>query len=274
MRSLRKISRLLILALFSLGAGCGGGSSDWREQSYDVPAGKSLNAVLQEVSNLSGVSFSVDPELQAKLDAEPVQLPVLLGFNVAQVLTLIQDNMPHETSFLFEELNPQSILLIPDFQQSENLAAAAPRTILDFDQVGQLGFRLMISDPQFEEEECGGPDTLSELGTGGIFEIVTEVSSDPSGHAEFIGEFPPIVEYSIEGNQVSIFGDAPWVTVSGEIQNDGSFSTAGSGTVAGFPNVTVEFLGQAQPGLLTGTLTMGAGGELPGGNPAIYSVHP
>ncbi|HKX13383.1 MAG TPA: hypothetical protein VJP40_09535 [bacterium] len=270
MSTLAKLSRMLLLLLLSLGSACGGGSDDWREQPYEVPAGKSLDVVLQEVSNLSGISFSVDPELQAKLDAEPVQLPVLLGFNVAQVLTLIQDNMPHESSFLYEELSSQSILLIPDFQQSENLAAAAPRTILDFDQVGQLGFRLMISDPQFEEEVCGGED----LGIGGIFEFVAEVQSDPDGHSEFIGEFPPTVEYSIEGNQISIFGDAPWVMVSGELQEDGAFSAAGSGTVAGFPDVTVEFLGQAQPGQLTGTLTMGAGGELPGGNPAIYSIHP
>ena len=131
----------------------------------------------------------------------------------------------------------------------------------------------MISEPQIEEIGiCGGPGLFDDL--VGIYEIAAEVSSDPSNHAEFIGELPPTVELSIEGNQVTMMGDAPWVTVSGEIQDDGSFTCGGSGTVAVFPNVTVDFVGQAQPGLLTGTLTMGAGGELPGGNPAIYSIHP
>ena len=273
---IRKIYPTLLAAILFLGSGCGGGSSDWREFPYDVPSGKSLNAVALDISTLSGISFSIAPELQAKLDAEPPQLPVLLGLNAGQVLTLLQDSMPQESAFLYEELGPQSILLRPRFQQSANLAAAAPITIVDFDQFARLGFRALISDPSFEEEVCGGPDdgTLSDLGSGGIFEIVTEVSSDPGGHAPFIGEFPPLVELSIEGNLLTVSGADPWVTVSGEIQNDGSFACGGSGTVAGFPDVSVEFSGQAEPGLLSGTLTVGANGELPGGDAAIYNVHP
>ncbi|HKY62222.1 MAG TPA: hypothetical protein VJR29_02295 [bacterium] len=265
---------LMVFAALAFSACGGGGSStgsDWRGQPYDVPAGKSLNSVFQDISALSGISFTVDPVLQASLDADPPRLPILLGLNAAQVLVLIQDLMPPEQEYFYQELSAQSIAIIPRFQQAEDLSAAAPVTIIDFDTFAHVGFKALISDPQIEEFECGGP---AGLGDGGIFEILTEVSSDPDGHSEFIGEFPPLVEYSIEGNRISFFGDPPWVTVGGAIQADGSFSASGSGTVAGFPDVSVEFLGQAQPGLLTGTLTMGAGGELPGGNPAVYSVHP
>lgn len=267
---------LLSISLFAAAA-CGGGSSnptpDWLLQPYDVSAGKSLDTVLQEISNQSGVSFAVDPELQAKLDADPPILPILLGLKVSEVLTLLQDTMPQDLDFLYQELSPSSYLLRTRFQRSEDQSAATPAKFVDFDQYARLGIRLMISEPQIEEISiCGGPGLFDDL--IGIYEIAAEVSSDPSNHAEFIGELPPTVELSIEGNQVTVMGDAPWVTVSGEIQDDGSFTCGGSGTVAGFPNVTVDFVGQAQPGLLTGTLTMGAGGELPGGNPAIYSIHP
>jgi hypothetical protein len=45
------------------------------------------------------------------------------------------------------------------------------------------------------------------------------------------------------------------------------------GTVAGFPNVTVEMDMQLQlDGSFEATYTMGANGELPGGNPGVYEM--
>jgi hypothetical protein len=65
-----------------------------------------------------------------------------------------------------------------------------------------------------------------------------------------------------------------WVTVSGDINDTtGQFNLTGVGTVAGVPNVSVRFEGTiTMSGQLTGDYTMGAGGELPGGQPIIYAV--
>ena len=53
----------------------------------------------------------------------------------------------------------------------------------------------------------------------------------------------------------------------------GNYTGSGTGTVAGFPNVTVVLeLNIDQAGNVTGTYTMGAGGELPGGQPGGYTV--
>ncbi|HEX5034961.1 MAG TPA: hypothetical protein VFW62_10795, partial [bacterium] len=49
------------LALSACGGSSNPSSSDWKDQPYDVPAGKSLNSVLQDISTLSGISFAVDP---------------------------------------------------------------------------------------------------------------------------------------------------------------------------------------------------------------------
>jgi hypothetical protein len=65
-----------------------------------------------------------------------------------------------------------------------------------------------------------------------------------------------------------------WVAVTGSVDTDsGKFSLTGSGTVAGYSNVSVKFEGTVtKDGTLNGTYTMGAGGELPQGIPIVYSV--
>jgi hypothetical protein len=76
-----------------------------------------------------------------------------------------------------------------------------------------------------------------------------------------------------DGIAMSVDGDPPFVDVEGFAQPDGSFMLEGMGTVAGFPNVSVTFEGTIEfPGVLEGTYTMGANGELPGGEPAVYDV--
>ncbi|MCC6272744.1 MAG: hypothetical protein IT572_04705 [Deltaproteobacteria bacterium] len=267
----RRLKSAALVLLLSLAA-CGG-SGDWRDSPYDLAAGATLDQVAADVSKLSGLNFSIDPELQARLDAEPVDLPVLLGLNVAQVLTLLQDMMPPQAVFLYEEQADGNYVLRPAYTEAENLPAGATR-IVDFDEFAELGFRALISDPSLPDICGGDEDILGQLGSGGVFEISVSVVSDPGGHAPFIGEFPPILEVNIAGNAIGMFGDPPWVTVEGTIEADGGFTCSGSGMVAGFPDVQVDFVGQAAPGALNGTLTFGADGALPGGTPVIYSVSP
>lgn len=268
----RRMKSVAIL-LWACLAACGGGSADWRDSPYDLTADATLDQVAIDVSKLSGLHFSIDPELQARLDAQAVDLPTLLGLNVGQVLTLLQDMMPPHAAFLYEEQANGDFILRPSYTEADNLPPSATQ-VVDFDEFAELGFRALISDPSLPDICGGDEDILGLLGSGGIFEISTAVVSDPGGHAPFIGDFPPLLEVSIAGNAVSMFGDPPWVTVEGTIQANGGFTCSGSGTVAGFPDVQVDFVGQAAPGALSGTLTVGADGALPGGTSVIYSVSP
>jgi hypothetical protein len=53
----------------------------------------------------------------------------------------------------------------------------------------------------------------------------------------------------------------------------GMFHGEGMGTVAGFPNISIEMDMQMQlDGTFEATYTMGANGELPGGNPGVYEI--
>jgi len=89
----------------------------------------------------------------------------------------------------------------------------------------------------------------------------------------------------ISGTQftLGLSGTGNFVDVSGLFDpSTGNYTGNGTGTVAGFPNVTVVLqlhieAGSSIAGVgptlnVTGTYTMGAGGELPGGQPGIYDV--
>lgn len=254
----------LASSLLSLSGGCGSGS--WTDRPFDVAAEATLTQFLQDIAALSGVSVSVDPELQAALDLNPVDLPTLSGTTAGEALTLVQDMMPPETAYVYEELEDGSLLLRFRFEEVEDLSGTDPMTIVEFDEGLGLTASALISDPAFDEE-CGG-------GTGLFFAIVTEVVSDPGGHSEFIGPFPPEVQVGIVGNEIAVSGASPWVNVAGTIDAEGSFTSSGSGVVAGFPDVTVTFNGQATASGISGILTVGAGGELPGGDAAVYAVNP
>lgn len=75
----------------------------------------------------------------------------------------------------------------------------------------------------------------------------------------------------IEGS-VHFIGDRPWVNVSGELEEDGSFYAEGSGIVAGQSNVSATFEGKIEGETLTGVYTMGAAGELTGGVMYVYDI--
>lgn len=70
---------------------------------------------------------------------------------------------------------------------------------------------------------------------------------------------------------MSCTGTAPFVDVTGTLGSDCSFSLSGSGTVAGYPNVSIKMTGSGATGKLVGDYVMGAGGELPQGKAMTVS---
>jgi hypothetical protein len=108
----------------------------------------------------------------------------------------------------------------------------------------------------------GGPHT---------FVSSVMVSRDPAGHGPFI-VMRELMRLLVTIHSITVEGEAPFVTVTGDIADDGSFRAEGSGTVAGFPDVTVVFQGRLDGDRLVGEYTMGAGGELPGGESITYTI--
>lgn len=69
---------------------------------------------------------------------------------------------------------------------------------------------------------------------------------------------------------VTLSGAGRWVDVTGPINADGTFVATGTGTVAGFPNISVRFTGRYLIGRLSGEYAVGVNGGLPGGQPINY----
>jgi hypothetical protein len=115
---------------------------------------------------------------------------------------------------------------------------------------------------------------ISEMTLSGVFQETLLVTVDPAGHKQYSG-LPDSEELNviIESNTITISGPAPWVTVTGNLNPDGSFKATGSGSVAGYPNINVEFDGtiSAKDGL-AGDYTMGVGGGLPTNRSITYHL--
>jgi hypothetical protein len=117
-------------------------------------------------------------------------------------------------------------------------------------------------------KECYTPPKVSMSGTYGV-EI--QVALDLLNHAIHI-LMPGTMNLSVRQGSITFEGDFPWVTVTGEIDEDGIFEAFGRGTVAGFPGIAVTFTGSIQDEHLEGDYLMGAEGGLPGGEPITYHV--
>ena len=105
---------------------------DWSQFQYDVEVNSTLNGVMQDLEFLTSVRFVIDDEMQSELDLGELQLPILLGFNVEEVLVVIQDIMPPELEYFYEQKSDGSIRLRLRFQQAENITETDAINIIEF----------------------------------------------------------------------------------------------------------------------------------------------
>lgn len=94
-------------------------------------------------------------------------------------------------------------------------------------------------------------------------ETITELI-DPAGHSPFVTAPPSTVTVTVTGTTISLSGSASWMPLTGTISASGAFNLTGSGTAAGFSNVSSSFVGTATSTGYTGTITVGTKGELYG----------
>lgn len=128
--------------------------------------------------------------------------------------------------------------------------------------------KLRTATLSFAVKECYTPPKVSMSGTYGV-EI--QVALDMLNHAIHI-LMPGTMNLSVRQGSIVFEGDFPWITVAGEVDDDGVFEASGQGTVAGFPGIAVTFAGSIQDEHLEGDYIMGAAGGLPGGEPITYHV--
>ena len=119
---------------------------------------------------------------------------------------------------------------------------------------------------------CAGATGRWILANDGVMNPGGHPISDPLSSGS--GDSPP---FDVTRNSpIRIAGGQPhFVAVSGEDRSLAggtcSFAATGTGTVAGFPGVMVEMIGVFDGDSASGTYAMGAGGELPGGEPIVFS---
>ncbi|MEW6716094.1 MAG: HEAT repeat domain-containing protein [Chloroflexota bacterium] len=126
--------------------------------------------------------------------------------------------------------------------------------------------------------ECAPLETLIEDFLSGRYLASITLFQDVANHGPYINQHEQTV-LKVNVNdlfQIAVEGEHPWVNVYGGIQDGGNYFATGMGTVAGYLNTSVEFdvsfIHTLTTTLMTGFYTMGANGELPTGQPAVYQV--
>lgn len=109
------------------------------------------------------------------------------------------------------------------------------------------------------DEDAGGSVEGSSQ-----WSIAKTIESDPCGHDPFIG-LGSVLTVKITGTSIELRATG-MPTMSGTIDENGTFSAGGMGTVAGVANVTASIEGTLAGNTLEATLSLGEGGELPLGN--------
>jgi hypothetical protein len=124
-----------------------------------------------------------------------------------------------------------------------------------------------------------GTNTAGTTGTtceaGCTIPTMLAVTMDECGHEMFVDLGPTEdVVVTVDGFNITIeiLGTPGLGPVVGSIDGNGNFTASGTATVAGYPNISVEWVGTFDGASITGTLTLGSDGNLPNGCPIVYAV--
>jgi hypothetical protein len=133
------------------------------------------------------------------------------------------------------------------------------------------GGEIIVDSPTLEPSASSTPTPTVVEDVPGEYQVSISVKEDPAKHEKFVAMLDELI-LEVVYPKLFIDGIAPWVSVSGELAPDGTFSAGGTGTVAGFTDIEVTFEGMFGGGKLFGDYTMGAAGGLPSGIPITFYV--
>lgn len=125
-------------------------------------------------------------------------------------------------------------------------------------------------------------ETPAVMDPTGEYVVLASVLSDKAKHEEYVKITEnSTVKVEKEGDLLKItFGSGDGtteITLEGQMDESDNVTLSGSGTLAGFENVSGTFEGKIVVGpdgsvLIEGDLTLGAGGELPQGDPIRFLI--
>jgi hypothetical protein len=101
--------------------------------------------------------------------------------------------------------------------------------------------------------------------------ITIDLTIDPDNHSCCVDSPPPGFDLLLQDGMFLISGNASWLPFNAMLDGDEFFGT-NSGTVAGFPNVDSSVAGVILENGLDLVISVGIGGEFPGGQPIIWEL--
>ncbi|MGB2768779.1 MAG: hypothetical protein WBC88_03520 [Candidatus Zixiibacteriota bacterium] len=123
----------------------------------------------------------------------------------------------------------------------------------------------------FAVKECYKEPQTACAGFSDTYYCAITEMDDSSGHYQFIGDpFQQPIIFTLTGLSITATGELPFVNVSGSVYSQCTFTASGSGTVAGYPDVTVVMGGSFSNSTVSGMYIMGGEGELPGGQAITF----
>lgn len=126
-------------------------------------------------------------------------------------------------------------------------------------------------------DPTAGDTGSGSCGAGGEIDHAFSPSMDECSHEMYVA-YMDVMSVSIDpaGTEVAlqILGSPGLEEVTGTVGRTCNVTATGTGTVAGYPDIQVDWEGVLDAQGFTGSLTLGGAGQLPGGCPIVYAVAP
>lgn len=118
--------------------------------------------------------------------------------------------------------------------------------------------------------EIPSSTTPPEIPTSGIGAAGVSIYSNPGSHPSLM---PAMLEltWNIADSTITITGIPGVSEVTGTLEEDGTFSAMGDGSYSGY-STSYTFNGTITPGGISGMLSIGDDGGLPGGEAIVYEI--
>jgi hypothetical protein len=208
---------------------------------------------------LSALPVTVQAQTSTTTSSNPDIVTVRNPFDLG-----IEGNQKNHTHALYYNDESQMVLFVSVLFPEAFLKAITADQPIETDP----GFTPAITDYTV-------PSSKEEIST-----VVVPGWLDPLSHYLFVQKLPAeakMTSVTVDGEPALRLeydsSGAHWGNMDLEISANAKVTGLSKTTVAGYPDVTTKFEGTLTPAALSGDFTVGAGGELPGGGPIVFTIN-